>query len=77
MKASPRLPTALLGAALALWTVTESFDQEEFIAAFSKQVRENLEGSGQAWTDPVAAAVRRHAENRWGDIQQILERAGT
>ena len=59
----------------ALWTVTEGFDQEEFTAAFSKQVRENLEGGGQAWTDPVAAAVRRHAESRWADIQQILELA--
>jgi hypothetical protein len=59
----------------ALWTVTEGFDQEEFLSAFSKQVRENLEGRGTAWTDPVAAAVRQHAESRWGDIQQVLERA--
>jgi hypothetical protein len=59
----------------ALWTVTEGFDREEFVAAFSKQVRENLQGGGQAWTDPVAAAVRRHAESRWADIQLILELA--
>jgi hypothetical protein len=57
----------------ALWTVTEGFEQSEFIDAFSKQVRENLEGGGTEWTDQVAAAVRRHAESRWGDIQQVLE----
>jgi hypothetical protein len=59
----------------AIWTVTEEFDQTEFIEAFSQQVRENLESGGQAWTEPVAAAVRRHAESRWLDIQQVLELA--
>lgn len=60
----------------ALWTLTEGFDQERFIAAFSKQVRENLEAGETAWTDAVAAAVRRHGENRWRDIEQVLELAG-
>ncbi len=57
----------------AVWTLEQSFDREAFLDAFTEHARKNFERMGQAWSAPMEAAVRQHAERRWTDVTQVLE----
>ncbi|MFN2421690.1 MAG: hypothetical protein ABR527_10010 [Gemmatimonadota bacterium] len=61
----------------AVWTKENGFDRDAFGDAFVEHVKRNVEQAGQRWTDEVEAEVRRNVPQRWRDIQQVLEEAGS
>jgi hypothetical protein len=61
----------------AIWTKENGFDMEAFGDAFVEHVKRNIEQAGQTWADEVEGEVRRHVPQRWRDIQQVLEAAGS
>jgi len=59
-----------------IWTVEKGYDKESFTRSFLEHTRKALEDAGAQWTPEIEDAVRGLLDNRWDDIQQVLEAAG-
>ena len=58
----------------SIWSFEKKYNKSEFIEEFIENTRDNF--ASQQWTAEIEQAVRGLLDNRWADIEQVLDATG-